>query len=157
MSEFCNFDDTSHFVGPSSKLLHSQCSPYFSSSQLFFVTSRAPTSFASSRAHLEITASQCSPYFSSSQLFAKSVTPFAITVADTIMSKLLLCCIGYTFCNNCCRHNYEQAPIVLQKSIADRLSIFFANNCELTCVCSFFFVTLRREIVELIIISNPSI
>ena len=42
--------------------------------------------------HLGVTASKCSPYFSSSQLFAKSVIPFAITFAYTIMSKLLLCC-----------------------------------------------------------------
>ena len=125
MSEFCNFDDTSHFVGPSSELLNLNAVHTSAVRNYFFVPLRAPTSFACSRAHLEITASQCSPYFSSSQLFAKSVTPFAITVADTIMSKLLLCC---------------KSLLQIDKSI------FFANNCELVCVCSFFFVTLRREI-----------
>ena len=34
--------------------------------------SRAPTSFACSRAHLEITASQCSPYFSVARNFLKN-------------------------------------------------------------------------------------
>ena len=44
---------------------------------LFFVTSRAPTSFASSRAHLEITASQCSPYCSVARTFLKNMaSPF---------------------------------------------------------------------------------
>ena len=77
--------------------------------------------------HLGVTASKCSPYFSCSQLFAKSVTPFAITVAYTTMSELLLCC---------------KSLLQIDESI------FFANNCELTCVCSFFFVTLRREMLS---------
>ena len=63
---------------------------------IFFSTSMAPPASGSL---LEITDEKCSPY----SRYTRNI-----------------CKIGYTFCNDCCIHNYEQALIVLQKSIADR-------------------------------------